>query len=259
MYYSLTVDSPLDIFELVVYQPICILGYTFVFLPVLTNIIFFVILNIVFLIFLFWGLEKFNYLQKSRLSLIIHLFFNFIKNLLREILGGEQHIHFILFIVLGSLLFNFNFFGLLPFSLSVTSHFSITFSLSFIFFIGFNIIGLVKHGLNIVLIWLPTGTPYIVIPFIVMIEVISYTTRILSLSIRLFANIMSGHTLLKILSGFGWVIVIQSGFMLYFAFIPFVVIFIITGLECAIAALQAYVFLVLLTIYLNDTLTLHKS
>jgi ATP synthase subunit 6 len=92
--------------------------------------------------------------------------------------------------------------GLLPYSLSVTSHFSVTFTLAFIFFIGFNIIGVCLHYDNFLILFLPSGTPLLITPFIVLIELISYCTRIFSLAIRLFANIISGHTLLKILSSF---------------------------------------------------------
>jgi ATP synthase subunit 6 len=180
-----------------------------------------------------------------------------IKNLLRDIVGGEKHIHYILFVTLTLILVTFNLMGLLPFSLSVTSHFSITFTLSFIFFVAFNLIGFMRHKTKIVLLWLPHGTPYVVTPFIILIELISYSTRIFSLAIRLFANIMSGHTLLKILSGFAWVLLISGSILSYFSIFPFVIIFLISGLEFAIALLQAYVFLTLLVIYLNDTINLH--
>jgi ATP synthase subunit 6 len=98
----------------------------------------------------------------------------------------------------------------LPYSLSITSHFSVTFTLAFIFFIAFNIIAIFLYKENFVCLFLPHGTPIHILPFIVLIEFISYLTRVLSLSIRLFANIISGHTLLKILGTFAFSILLVS-------------------------------------------------
>jgi ATP synthase subunit 6 len=150
-----------------------------------------------------------------------------------------------------------NIFGILPYGLSLTSHICLTFSLSFIFFISFNIIGVIKHKFNLATLWLPTGTPNSIIPFIIIIELASYITRIFSLAIRLFANMMAGHTLLKILGTFAWIIIISGSVLSYLAIFPLLLIYIIIGLEFAIAILQAYVFIVILSIYIGDTLILH--
>jgi ATP synthase subunit 6 len=245
-------SSPLDIFELSRF-PIVYTG-----LPTLTNLTVFFMLGLFIISFFLITMKlNLNYSKQLKNVVLINIFLTFIKNMLRDIIGVEQHLHYILFVCLGFILFSFNLFGLLPYSLSVTSHFSVTFTLSFIFFVAFNIIGLIRHKEKIVLLWLPHGTPYIVTPFIILIELVSYTTRVFSLAIRLFANIMSGHTLLKILGGFAWGLILSGGIFTYFSVFPFFIIFLISGLEFAIALLQAYVFLVLLTIYLNDALNLH--
>jgi F-type H+-transporting ATPase subunit a len=248
---SLLAASPLDIFEL---RPFSICAS----LPALTNLTVFFMAGLAIFSFFLIIMKSFsNYLKQPKGVVLIKLFLTFIKNTLRDIVGAEQHIHYILLVSLGFILIGFNLLGLLPYSLSVTSHFTVTFTLSFIFFIAFNIVGVVVNKQKLVLLWLPHGTPYGVTPFIVLIELVSYATRVFSLAIRLFANIMSGHTLLKILGGFAWGLLLSGGIFTYFAVFPFFIIFLISGLEFAIALLQAYVFLVLLTIYLNDVINLH--
>lgn len=151
-----------------------------------------------------------------------------------------------------------NLIGMIPYSFTITSAFSITLFLSLGFFIGVNIIGCLIHGTDILNLFLPGGAPLPIVPFLIIIEIISYFARIFSLSIRLFANMMSGHTLLKILIGFSWnMFNCGSKLIILLALIPFFIVFVITGLELAIAFLQAYVFTVLICIYLNDVFAFH--
>lgn len=146
---------------------------------------------------------------------------------------------------------------MLPYLFTITSHLILTLSLSFAFFFGINIVGIRKFGFNFFGLFLPTGAPLIIAPFLIIIEIISYIARLFSLAIRLFANMMSGHTLLNILAGFGWVIISLGGLISLTFFIPTVIVFIVTGLELIISALQAYVFTVLVCIYLMDVLIMH--
>jgi ATP synthase subunit 6 len=246
--------SPLDLFELL---EINLLGCPWLssFLPYkFSNLSVTVFLIITIATYIVIFIKKTDGLVSNKLSYTIIMFFNILKNILREILITEKNIHLIIFFLLFLMLLISNLSGILPYSLSVTSHFSVTFTLAFIFFIGFNIIGFSKHLTNIVSLFLPNGTPYPIIPFIVLIEIISYTTRIFSLAIRLFANIISGHTLLKILNTFSWTILLKGGIWYYLVIFPLILISLIIGLECAIAILQAYVFTVLLLVYLKDTL-----
>jgi ATP synthase subunit 6 len=106
-------------------------------------------------------------------------------------------------------------------------------------------------------LFLPQGAPKQLLPLLFVIEIISYLARIFSLAIRLFANLMSGHTLLKILAGFAWLMFLNGGVATFGALFPFLIIFLVTGLELAIGALQAYVFCMLLCLYYNDVIHLH--
>ena len=147
--------------------------------------------------------------------------------------------------------------GLIPYSFTVTSHIAITFGLASTIFIGINLIGIKIRGFHLLSLFLPGGAPLIMAPLLVFIEVVSYSFRVVSLSLRLFANMMSGHCLLKILAGFAWAMLASGTILSIFHILPLIVIFLITGLEIGIAFLQAYVFTLLLCVYLNDAISLH--
>jgi F-type H+-transporting ATPase subunit a len=146
---------------------------------------------------------------------------------------------------------------MIPYSFTVTSHFIITLGLSFSLFIGITIVGFQTHGLHFFSILLPQGVPLPLAPFLVLLELISYCFRALSLGIRLFANMMAGHSLVKILSGFAWTMLSMGGILYLAQLAPFLIVFASTGLELGVAILQAYVFTILLCIYLNDVINLH--
>jgi F-type H+-transporting ATPase subunit a len=140
--------------------------------------------------------------------------------------------------------------GMLPYSFTVTSHIIVTFALAAIIFVGVTIIGFVNHGAGYLKLFIPSGVPLFLLPLIVIIEIISYLSRPVSLSVRLFANMMAGHTMLKVFGGF----VISLGVLGGLLPLSFTVA--LTGLEILIAFLQAYVFAILTCIYLNDALNL---
>jgi F-type H+-transporting ATPase subunit a len=144
-----------------------------------------------------------------------------------------------------------NMLGMLPYSFTVTSHIIVTFALAAIIFIGVTIIGFVNHGVGYLKLFIPSGVPVVLLPIIVIIEMISYLARPVSLSVRLFANMMAGHTMLKVFGGF----VISLGIIGGWLPLSFTVALI--GLEVLIAFLQAYVFAILTCIYLNDALNLN--
>ena len=141
--------------------------------------------------------------------------------------------------------------GMLPYSFTVTSHIIVTFALAAIIFVGVTIIGFVNHGVGYLKLFIPSGVPVFLLPLIVIIEIISYLSRPVSLSVRLFANMMAGHTMLKVFGGF----VISLGIIGGWLPLSFTVA--LTGLEILIAFLQAYVFAILTCIYLNDALNLN--
>jgi ATP synthase subunit 6 len=149
-----------------------------------------------------------------------------------------------------------NLIGMIPYSFTITSHLFITFSLALTIFIGINIIAIKKHKLHFLGFFLPSGVHIALAPLLVPIEVVSYVARVFSLAIRLFANMMSGHTLLKIIAGFAWTMISFGGVWYILQLFPLLIIIAVTVLELGIAILQAYVFTILICLYLNDAINL---
>ena len=150
-----------------------------------------------------------------------------------------------------------NLIGLVPYSFTITSHLIVTFSLAIATFIGINLICLREHGYHIFSLFLPAGSSLGLAFVLVPIEVVSYFVRPVSLSVRLFANMMAGHTLLKVIAGFAWVMMLSGGFFLIAHFLPLLILIVVMGLEIGVALIQGYVFTILTCIYLNDALNLH--
>jgi F-type H+-transporting ATPase subunit a len=150
-----------------------------------------------------------------------------------------------------------NLIGMVPYSFASTSHFALTFSLSFTLVLGATILGLNKHGLEFFSLFVPAGCPLGLLPLLVIIEFISYLARNVSLGLRLGANILSGHMLLNILSGFAYNIMTSGILFFFLGFFPLAFIIAFSGLELAIAFIQAQVFVVLSCSYVKDALELH--
>lgn len=169
--------------------------------------------------------------------------------------SGQIYFPFIytlfLFILINNLI------GMVPYSFASTSHFILTFALSFTVVLGATILGFQKHGLEFFSLLVPAGCPLGLLPLLVLIEFISYLARNISLGLRLAANILSGHMLLNILAGFTYNIM-TSGFIFFFlGLIPLIFIIAFSGLELGIAFIQAQVFVVLTSSYIKDGLDLH--
>ncbi|KAF7846076.1 hypothetical protein BT93_L5320 [Corymbia citriodora subsp. variegata] len=150
-----------------------------------------------------------------------------------------------------------NFIGMVPYSFAITSHLIFTLAVSMTILIAVTIIGFSEHGLKFFSYFVPAGTPLALVPLLVLIELISYIAKGLSLGIRLGANIMAGHMLTKIIGGFIYQIMAASPLMFVIGIIPLVLLVGITGLELAIAFIQAYVFAILTCSYIKDSLDLH--
>lgn len=150
-----------------------------------------------------------------------------------------------------------NLIGLVPYSFASTSHFILTFSISFTIVLGATILGFQKHGLKFFSLFVPSGCPLALLPLLVLIEFISYLSRNVSLGLRLAANILSGHMLLSILSGFTYNIMTSGIIFFILGLIPLAFIIAFSGLELAIAFIQAQVFVVLSCSYIKDGLDLH--
>lgn len=150
-----------------------------------------------------------------------------------------------------------NLVGLVPYSFATTSHFILTFSMSFTVVLGATFLGFQRHGLKFFSLFVPSGCPLALLPLLVLIEFVSYLSRNVSLGLRLAANILSGHMLLSILSGFTYNIM-TNGFIFFFlGLIPLAFIIAFSGLELAIAFIQAQVFVILTCSYIKDGLDLH--
>lgn len=190
-------------------------------------------------------------LVPSRLQSVAEISYEFVANMVRDNVGtaGMQYFPFIF--TLFMFVLTLNMLGMLPYSFTVTSHIIITFALAAFVFLGVTLLGFIKHGVKFLKLFVPSGVPVVMLPLLVVIEVISYLTRPLSLSVRLFANMMAGHTMLKVFGAF----VVALGLLGGWAPLAFMVAF--TGLEILVAFLQAYVFAILTCIYLNDALHMH--
>jgi ATP synthase subunit 6 len=193
----------------------------------------------------------------SRYQAALEMVYEFVLSLANEQLGKNAQPYLaivfttLVYILVGNLI------GLVPFSFATTAQLVVAFSLSFSLFIGVTLIGVQKHGLHFLSFFLPSGAPIGLAPLLVVIELISYVFRPISLGVRLFANMTAGHSLLAIIAGFGWSIGTSQSVLAISAIIPVAVIVVIYGLELAVAFLQAYVFGVLLCIYLKDAIELH--
>jgi len=146
---------------------------------------------------------------------------------------------------------------MIPYGLTLTAQLVITFYISLTLFLSLNIAGVLKHKKNFLGLFFPSGTPVVIAPLIVPVEIISYVFRVISLSVRLFANMMAGHTLVKVIAGFGWAMFKSSGIIIICGLVPLLVITILVGLELAVAGIQAYVFITLASMYFHDAFLLH--
>ena len=149
-----------------------------------------------------------------------------------------------MFILVGNLL------GMIPYSYTFTSQIIVTFAMAITVFVGVTVIALIKHGLHFFTFFFPSGAPVYMAPLLIPIEILSYLSRPVSLSVRLFANMMAGHTMMKVFGGF----VVSLGL---FGVAPLAILVALTGFEILVAVLQAYVFTILTCIYLHDALELH--
>ena len=212
--------------------------------------LFMTISAVTILLLLFFGTRK-KLLVPSKMQLVVEMSYTFIAKMINDTAGSNAKPFFPFIFTLFMFVLFCNMIGMLPYSFTVTSHIIVTFMLAALVFIGVTIIGFMKHGIKYLELFVPRGVPIVLLPLIVVIEIISYLSRPVSLSVRLFANMMAGHTMLKVFGGF----VISLG--LLGGWLPLGFSVALTGLEILVAFLQAYVFAILTCIYLNDALNLH--
>ena len=187
----------------------------------------------------------------GKFQLLSEILYNFISKMISDTAGKKAKPYFPFIFSLFIFVLFCNMVGMLPYSFTVTSHIIVTLAFAMFIFIGVTILGFIIHGFKYLKIFVPSGVPVVLLPIIMVIEIISYLSRPISLSVRLFANMMAGHTMLKVFGGF----VISLG--LVAGWLPLTFSVALTGLEILVAFLQAYVFAILTCIYLNDALNLH--
>ena len=175
--------------------------------------------------------------------------------MVKDLLGHEIYLPFIyslfIFILIANLI------GVVPYSYTITTSIIVTIGLSFTILVGVTILSLSIHNIKFFSYFVPSGTPLPLVPLLVLIEIISYAARAFSLGIRLFANMCSGHTLLKILSSFLYQLFSTGILAFILTLIPFSVFLCICGLEIAVAVIQSYVFTLLTISYIKDAIDLH--
>jgi F-type H+-transporting ATPase subunit a len=189
-------------------------------------------------------------LVPGRLQSVAEMSYEFVADMVETNAGHGAEPYFPFVFTLFMFVLFSNLLGLIPYSYTVTSQIIVTFALAAIVFIGVTIIGIVKHGTHFLRLFVPEGVPIVLLLLLVPIELLSYFIRPFTLSIRLFANMLAGHTMLAIFGGFA----ASVGFL---AILPVALDVAILALEVLVAALQAYVFAILTCLYLRDALHLH--
>ncbi len=246
--------SPLEQFAIIRWIPIRFGNFDFS----ITNSTFYLLLSTLFLFYFFYATTRNGGgFIPSAWGGLLEMIYNFGNSLVKEQIGEQGRVYFpFIFTIFLFLLFN-NLIGMIPYSFTTTSHLIVTFTLSVSIFIGITIIGFQIHGLHFFSFLFPPGAPLVLAPLLVVLELVSYCFRAISLGVRLFANMMAGHTLVKILAGFGWSMTKAGGVLAGLSLIPYAIVFALLGLEIGVAMLQAYVFTILCSIYLNDAIHLH--
>jgi F-type H+-transporting ATPase subunit a len=187
----------------------------------------------------------------GRWQSLVEGMYDFISNMLKDNVGHEGRQYFPFVFSLFMFILFCNVLGLLPGAFTVTSHIVVTGAMALFVFVMVTIVGIVRHGLHFFTYFAPQGAPMWLMPLMIPIEIISYFIRPMSLSVRLFANMVAGHVMLAVIGGFAFALGVWAGWL------PVAVVTMLFGLELLIACLQAYVFTILTCIYLHDAIHLH--
>jgi F-type H+-transporting ATPase subunit a len=215
-----------------------------------TNSSFFMVLAVMATTFFLVGGMRRSRLIPGRWQSMTEITYGFIATLLDETVGIKGRRYFPFIFTLFMFIFMGNVLGMIPYSFTFTSHIIVTFGLAMIAFGMATLVGIICHGLHYFTLFVPKGAPLYMLPLIVPIEILSYLSRPVSLSVRLFANMMAGHTMLKVFAGF----TVALGI---FGVAPLAVNTMLTAFEILVAVLQAYVFTILTCLYLHDSIYLH--
>jgi F-type H+-transporting ATPase subunit a len=241
--------DPIHQFEIHRIIPIKIFGWDASF----TNASLFMLLAVVLIAGFFVVSMQTRSLVPSRLQSLAEVSYEFVANMLRESVGhaGMKYFPFVFTIFI--FVFTANTLGLIPGFFTVTSHIVVTAALAAMVFLTVLVVGFAKNGVKFLQLFVPQGVPVLILPLVVLIEIISFLSRPVSHSVRLFANMLAGHITLKVFGGFV-VMLLGAGTYAALAPLPLVMAIALTALEVLVAFLQAYVFTMLTCMYLNDAL-----
>jgi len=251
---NLYINSPLEQFEVTSLLSLDAPIFGYIGLT-LTNLALYSLLIFILIVGLHYMGNNETKLLPSKWSILLESLFASINSMVREQIGREIYLPFIyslfFFILIANLL------GNIPYSYTITTSVIVSIGLSFTILIGVTILGLSIHKIHFFSFFIPSGTPLALVPLLVLIELISYLARAFSLGIRLFANVVAGHTLLKILSTFLYQMFSGGLIIFIVTLVPFALFLAITGLELAVSFIQAYVFVLLVCSYIKDAIELH--
>jgi F-type H+-transporting ATPase subunit a len=249
------VASPLDQFTVIKWADIEVAGYDISF----TNSSAAMVASVVLVtLFVTLGMRK-NALVPGRWQSSVEMCYEFVAKMLGDTAGPDGRKYFPFIFSLFMFVLFANLIGMLPWlhPFTFTSHIAVTFAMAAFVFIGVTLIGFITHGFKFLGFFVPHGAPWYLLLILVPIEIISYLSRPISLSVRLFANMVAGHTMLKVFGGFVVSLSALGAAGVVGAFFPLAFIVALTGLELLVACLQAYVFAMLTCLYLNDALHMH--
>lgn len=239
--------NPLGQFEIKNLLDISIFGIDISF----TNSSFFMLAaSIMVLVYFSLAFRK-RQMIPSRLQVSAEMLYSLITTMIDQNIGTRGRKFAPLIFTLFMFILLCNLLGMLPYSFTVTSHISITFALAIMVFLLVTIIGFWHHGIHFLSIFLPKGTPWWLAPLMIIIELFAYLARPVSLSLRLAANMVAGHVLLKVIAGF------MISLAMFLKFLPLPLMVVLVGFEIFVAILQAYIFTILSCVYLNDAINLH--
>ncbi|MFN3628047.1 MAG: F0F1 ATP synthase subunit A, partial [Parvibaculum sp.] len=190
----------------------------------------------------------------GRMQSVVEGFYTFLADMVRDNAGHDAMRFFPFIFSLFMFIFFANMLGMLPIAFTVTSHIVVTFALAITVFVGVTLTGFILHGPRFLKVFVPSGVPIALLPLVVAIEVISYFSRPISHSVRLFANMLAGHIMLKVFAGFVLTFMAMGAVGFVGMILPLFMIVALTALEFLVAALQAYVFTILTCMYLHDAL-----
>jgi len=248
--------APLEQFQILSLCNITIFNIDFS----ITNFLFINLLSLFIIIsIIFLNSFSFNYLQNVSFYFIsntwqklIEIILSVVAQLISDIISVENNKYYPFILLIFNYILFSNLIGLIPYTFTTTSHLFVTFMLSFSMFIGINIITIEKYGFKTFSLFLPANTSFFLALVLVPIEFVSYIAKPVSLGVRLFINLMAGHTLLKVIAGFSWSMLNLENYIAFGSIIPMLTLVVLFGLELGVALIQTYVFIILICIYIQD-------